>query len=289
MNSPVNSIAVPIAVGGVGGSGTRLVAEFLRSLQYYLGGDLNPAVDNLWFTLLFKRIELFESHDAQPQFERAIRIFLTAMTGNGMLIDSDEVWIRNLAKTDRPQHPAIWLGQRADSLLRSIQHRFIRTAHWGWKEPNTHIVLDRLVAAIPGLKYIHVLRNGLDMAYSTNQNQLRLWGRQFLKTDQYEINPFWSLKFWCIVHRRIFELARQFPGRILIINFDSLCSAPRDGLPTFCQFLGMASGASFEESLLGLVRQPESIGRFKLHGLAAFDPDDVCYVRSLGFDVSVHK
>jgi hypothetical protein len=37
---------------------------------------------------------------------------------------------------------------------------------WGWKEPNTHVVLDRLWAELPRLKYVHVRRHGLDMAFS---------------------------------------------------------------------------------------------------------------------------
>ena len=45
----------PVIIGGVGGSGTRVVAEILDNLGFYIGNDLNPAKDNLWFLLLFKR------------------------------------------------------------------------------------------------------------------------------------------------------------------------------------------------------------------------------------------
>jgi hypothetical protein len=44
-----------VAIGGVGGSGTRLGAALLQVLGYYIGDDLNESLDNLWFTLLFKR------------------------------------------------------------------------------------------------------------------------------------------------------------------------------------------------------------------------------------------
>ena len=50
----------PVAIGGVGGSGTRLIAQLLREAGFYLGGDLNPALDNRWFTLLFKRPDWYE-------------------------------------------------------------------------------------------------------------------------------------------------------------------------------------------------------------------------------------
>jgi hypothetical protein len=50
-----------VAVGGVGGSGTRLVAHVMLELGYYLGPDLNESLDTLWFTLLFKRPEIWRA------------------------------------------------------------------------------------------------------------------------------------------------------------------------------------------------------------------------------------
>ena len=43
-----------ICVGGVGGSGTRVIAMILASLGLNIGNNLNEALDNLTFTLLFK-------------------------------------------------------------------------------------------------------------------------------------------------------------------------------------------------------------------------------------------
>ncbi len=45
----------PVVIGGVGGSGTRVVAAILSTLGFHLGNDLNESMDNLWTTLLFKR------------------------------------------------------------------------------------------------------------------------------------------------------------------------------------------------------------------------------------------
>ena len=51
-------IKPPVAIGGVGGSGTRLIAQILHEAGFYLGDDLSYAIDNLWFTLLFRRLEI---------------------------------------------------------------------------------------------------------------------------------------------------------------------------------------------------------------------------------------
>ncbi len=41
-----------IALGGVGSNGTRVVAQMLIELGYYMSRDLNRAQDNLLLTLL---------------------------------------------------------------------------------------------------------------------------------------------------------------------------------------------------------------------------------------------
>ena len=65
--------AGPVVIGGVGGSGTRLIAQCLKETGFHIGTDLNVANDNLWFTLLFKRIEILAS--SEKEFDDLIRIF----------------------------------------------------------------------------------------------------------------------------------------------------------------------------------------------------------------------
>src|SRR5260370_20821937 len=47
---------------------------------------------------------------------------------------------------------------------------------WGWKEPRSIYFLPFLDQHWPGTKFIHVIRDGRDMAFSSNQNQLRKHG-----------------------------------------------------------------------------------------------------------------
>ena len=51
---------------------------------------------------------------------------------------------------------------------------------WGWKEPNSHLMIRHLHRHFGDrLRYVHVIRNGLDMAQSRNQLQLIRWGSVF--------------------------------------------------------------------------------------------------------------
>ncbi|PLX51195.1 MAG: hypothetical protein C0613_00910 [Desulfobulbaceae bacterium] len=61
-----NSKNGPWVIGGVGGSGTRVVAEIFAALGVYIGNDLNAASDNLLYTLLFKRPRWFLQNRTDP-------------------------------------------------------------------------------------------------------------------------------------------------------------------------------------------------------------------------------
>ena len=125
------------------------------------------------------------------------------------------------------------------------------------------------------MKYIHVMRSGLDMAYSENQNQLALWGRHYLgifsghaqatdapiharsRASSHQVNglgnlakghaagfngmitPRQSLAYWCTVHRRVNRLGDLLgPERFLLLNFDDFCANPREGIARLAAFVG---------------------------------------------------
>lgn len=269
----------PVAVGGVGGSGTRLIAQLLLEFGYYLGGDLNESLDNLWFTLLFKRREVLDL-DSET-FAESLAIFVARMTGRAPVTPRQRALLRRLAAVDRGEHPPEWLEARAQSLDTAPAPP--TAGPWGWKEPNTHVVIDRLAACLPGLRYIHVVRNGLDMAHSANQNQLRFWGERFLGPGV-EVSPRASLRYWHFVHRRVLDVCAPMGERFLLLDYDRLCADPRTGLRRLVEFLGLSLGPEGLDRLAGLVRAPASIGRFRRFGLDCFDPPDLAFVAELGFD-----
>jgi len=271
----------PVVVGGVGGSGTRLIAQCLKQLGFFIGYDLNISDDNLWFTLLFRRPDIFDLSD--EEFDELVDIFLTGMSGSNQFTERQVELINWLASTDRGHVPATWLKQRARTLL-SKKPAVPTATGWGWKAPNSHIILDRLLNRFNRMKYILVARNGLDMAFSRNQNQLRLWGKHFFG-DQFEICPRLSLKYWCIVHRRVLDIGKSMGDNFLFISYDRFCSDPGAGATELCNFLGLDDSGMLTSSILKLVRPPKSIGRFRNHDIALFDKEDVAYVRELGFDV----
>ena len=275
------SEARPISIGGVGGSGTRVVAAMFKDLGYYLGGDLNDAYDNLWFTLLFKRRSILLETEAG--FQQLADLFFNRMTFPERLSSQDAELGFTLAKSDRLQHSREWLFERARSFSDLASSRR-ETQPWGWKEPNTHIVIDRVLAARPDLLYIHTVRHPIRMALSGNQNQLQNWGPIFFNRD-IASEPRLSLAYWCAAHRRILGFLRAMPERMLLVDYDQLCADPDGNYTKIVQFAGVeAQSNSLRRFKEYLWRNNASWGREV--DLSLFDSEDLEYVGEIGYPVS---
>jgi hypothetical protein len=270
-----------VAIGGVGGSGTRVGAALLQMLGYYIGDDLNEPLDNLWFTLLFKRRSVLLENETD--FRRLVSLFRTRMSGR--INVSDAHIVERLVRNDRQQHSKDWLRQRAASFLRGDTSRQDGQP-WGWKEPNTHIVIERMFEFELELRYIHFVRHPIDMALSENQNQLENWGPIVLDHDV-AIDPRQSLAYWCAVHRRVASFLRRWPERIMILDFDALCDNPDSYCIEIASFLGTKLSNDVQANFRAFVEGGRPSGpRFKKADLGKFDPLDLKYVAELGYDIS---
>lgn len=130
----------PVAVGGVGGSGTRLVANILSEFGYFVGDDLNKASDNLWFTLLFVRPGILDA--SEKDFSRLVQIFVNGMTECRPFTPYQLWMMEQCAKGIASRSER----KRRKSLAQSLRNAVLNqrpAGLWGWKEPNTHIVLDK--------------------------------------------------------------------------------------------------------------------------------------------------
>lgn len=274
-------VAPPVAVGGVGGSGTRVGAALLRILGYSIGCDLNESLDNLWFTFLFKRRSVLLESDAN--FEELASLFFANLAGTCRISEPQLARLRRLADDARMAHSREWLVGRLDSFVRSASRGAVATP-WAWKEPNTHVVIDRLFEVDERLRYLHFVRHPLDMVMSDNQNQLQTWGPIFLNRDVV-IDRRTSLTFWCEVQRRAATLVSQRPDRAMLVDFDALCDAPDRFCRELAAFLGVAPNDDMIAEARALVQRPRSTGRHKRLDLHHFNEADLRYIVELGYDI----
>jgi hypothetical protein len=270
----------PVAVGGIGGSGTRVIATFLHMSGFYLGDDLNQALDNLWFTLLFKRRSvLLENVD---NFQLLARLFCSRMSGNTDISEWDYTTIHRLADEERMEHSRDWLLDRLYSFANPNTSKQANQ-RWGWKEPNTHIVIDRLLECQPSLRYVHVVRHPLKMAVSTNQNQLQSWGPIFLNRE-ISVKPHQSLSYWCAAHRRVAEFMRIWPGRMIMIDLEALCTDPEQHCMRLAQFLLVQLADQSVAEFCRFLR-PSYDQRPRGVSLKQFDLHDLTYIAQIGYEL----
>ncbi|MCF7980424.1 MAG: sulfotransferase [Pseudomonadales bacterium] len=272
----------PVVIGGVGGSGTRAIATILQKLGFYIGSDLNEANDNLAFTLLFKRKELWPLEKNKDEVQCCLKLFLKAMLQQGPWQTEEVMRLRSFASKNRPQHPSDWLKERAEKLIKHAPNG-TATKFWGWKEPNSHIVMPALLQLLPDMKYIHVMRHGLDMAYSSNQNQLQFWGEQLLGETNLELTPANSFRYWCAAHRRVQRFGEKMGHNFLLLNFDLFCKNPVRGLDQLLEFIRFNLSQSDQSELISLISPPLSIGRYKKHKQLEISQEDFNFLHMLGY------
>lgn len=268
-----------IAIGGIGGSGTRVLAAIVRDLGYCFGPELNGPLDNLWFTrLLANRMAPWCDDETLAKRYDAFRSAMTVYA-RGTKVASAMVY-KQLASEGLggPLCAGAYDDFRSEALAPDSNIR------WAWKEPKTHMCIDRILNLDPGLYYFHVVRNGLDMAYSKNQTQLRIWGQEVLG-DKFEQSPRGSLRFWCWAHRRILALTESMPSRCMLVNFDELCRAPDHEIGKVLDRLNIAATRTLLDDLSKRVVPPASVGRHKGNPSTDFDIEDIDFVGRLGFPV----
>ena len=288
----------PVVVGGVGGSGTRVVVEIMRRLGVYTGSDLNKAGDNKWFTLLCKlpRFDLDESSPDAAQVARSLDLLERAMTGR-LSTWADRRTVSHVLRRclseerarplpdDRPQE---WLRDIAASLRRSRRTLPPGAPLWGWKEPNSHLFLPHLLRQFDErLRYVHVIRNGVYMAHSRNQSQVVRWGGFFgVAVEDTMPTPQQSLDYWLAANELAVARGRAMrPGHFLLVNHHDLCRDPRRYVPRLVEFLGIHPPDSLMEQLVSLPNPPKSPGLTLGEMEREFGQERLTRVRELGFSL----
>src|SRR6266480_2008922 len=188
----------PLVIGATGGSGTRVIARIAKLAGYNLGTKLNSAEDAL---------EFYSFHD------RWINPFVSTKLRGGTLT---------------PWQSARMKEDFSAALARHIPAVERRGTRWGWKAPRSIYLLAFLHAQFSQLKFIHVLRDGRDMALSPNQNQIRKHGNAVLSWRErlFHSTAERSMLLWERVNIAAADFGeRQSRENYLRIRFEDLCNA----------------------------------------------------------------
>ena len=291
--------SAPVVVGGVGGSGTRVVASILMELRYYLGDLRIPSNDNRCFADLFFRrptcltslsgishVRLFK---ALELFEKLMFRRFTVPAGNPAL------WIKaicftaffwnDLKVSGRVRILRTGFSYWLKDIVSSEQLNYTEFVGWGWKEPASHIYIEYLNEYFGRMKYIHVIRNGLDMAYSNNQSQFYEYGGLFdaFVPDSPALAPEKGyLDYWIKANKRAVGLGKRLLGkRFMLLSFEELCRSTKREIERLISFLDLDRRSVDIDRLCNIVKKPKSIGRYRDQDLGIFSQEAIRAVKEI--------
>jgi len=174
-----------VAIGGTGGSGTRAVCLLFILLGYWMGDELNNSRDFVAFAF-------------PPQAEEAMKRIYTHK--RSLVYSWDDIASTDADKliVENAMTPAIREFKLACRNLMIKNGR----ALCGFKMPQSMLHFAFFHASFPNMKFVHVVRDGRDMAISNNRRQVSRWsdavlGRHYpLGTDETTDKRKMNIEFW---------------------------------------------------------------------------------------------
>ncbi|MBU2979208.1 sulfotransferase [Alteromonas sp. C1M14] len=285
----------PVIVGGVGGSGTRIISEASILMGFDMGHTLNHASDNLLFTLLFKRRDWLLKHIDDPEKIAPVISTFAHLSGTDVSLTMNDLRVLGVILFDwmRREETVDGLGRRFayKNFLKVVNNRRRKQgeqARWGLKEPNSWLLLSHFLAAYPELKYIHTIRNGIDMSLSENQQQCINWSEYVLdeKVSVQTCTPRVSLKYWVQANQQVLELGRQLPShQFLVIKFEDLCASPAETMARVIAFLNVDVCAETRAKVLRLPHATKCKRKYTKDDLVNYDAEDLTALPGLGYSI----
>ncbi len=226
--------AAPVVIGATGGSGTRVIARIAKLAGYNLGSNVNSAEDALEFYSFFDRwVDPFISASRQ-------------------------------GRTMTPWESARMKEDFYAALARHIPEAERRGTLWGWKAPRSIYLFPFFHAECPKLKFIHLLRDGRDMALSSNQNQLRKHAAAVLTWRErlFHSTAERSILLWGKINLAAADFGEsRMAENYLRVRFEDLCGAPLETVTRIVNFL--EAPIDPEPIARTEITPPKSLGRWR--------------------------
>jgi hypothetical protein len=227
--SPALAALGPNVIAATGGSGTRVVARIVRAGGMYTGLRLNRFEDALDFSAYNNRwID---------------RYLVQRRAGTHAALEAE-------MSTDLR---SVLAGHCADLPAEAIR--------WGWKEPRSIYLLPFLRSQMPTLRFLHVVRDGRDMAFSDNQRQLMKHGDAALAQRVSRRQPVRSIALWSWVNESTADFGeRELGADYLRLRFEDLCAEPRVTVERIYEFFGLEGDV---DAAAAEVHPPDTVGRWR--------------------------
>lgn len=230
----------PLILLGMHRSGTSLMVRLLAELGIHMGSWLSRDAEAVHFQRINRRI-----YGAAGSKWGQVDGLLEAMRSPAFVREQTGVAQRALfqerrlpgAKTEIERFfgPELWSRVEQGDV-----------PDWGWKDPRTTLVFPVWLNLFPQARWLHVLRNGIDVAISVHRRSLkqeRKLRNRLLAIDYSPATLDFAYSFHLWEQHVSFVLERQHlvsPDRFLEIRYEDLLAEPRTVLLQVAGFIGYA-------------------------------------------------
>lgn len=227
----------PAVIGATGGSGTRALKAALVAYGAHFGASVNLAGDAAEF------IPVYDTH-VNP----------TLASTRSLDYRLDEL-------PEDVREPALAAFREATLLYR---RDFDPAGPWGIKGPRSMYMLPYLAEALPGFAFLHLVRDGRDMAVSRNQGQLlRHYTALFDETPGKDV-ALASARLWRKANLEAADWAEaNLKARYLRVRFEDLCGNTEETLAGILDFLSWPHDGARVERMAARIEAPQGIGRWR--------------------------
>jgi hypothetical protein len=169
-------------------------------------------------------------------------------------------------------------GNWASSVPAEAEQMFIRAvrahgggglARWGWKHPHSYLLLPFLHRMIPNLTFVQVVRDGRDIALSSNQRQLSQYGELLLGQSSAATSAAdRSAAFWSMANCLSADYAETHLGQnYLLLRLEEICADPASALSGLARLLRLSPACYSRDNRIpachGIIAVPTSLGRWR--------------------------
>jgi hypothetical protein len=234
--------STPVILLGMHRSGTSLTTRLLTDVGILMGAKLTKNAESIYFQKLNRGI-LKRAKATWSKIEP-----IAASMESQRYIDSEVSWLHGIL-FDKSGVKAHFDEPSWNAICQSPDYA------WGWKDPRTTITFPMWLQIFPRAKFVHIVRNGIDVAISLHRRYLvrRKWWHRFFTYHDYnaEIADFqYCFRLW-EEYLTYFDNKRHLipESQYLELRYEDLLASPGVQFARLIEFLNYAVAADLFEQV----------------------------------------
>jgi len=226
----------PLIIIGMHRSGTSLTVRLLKDLGIHIGNRLSRDAEAIYFQLINRRI--YNSVGSKWNDINAIQ---KAMHSEQFIQEQADRVLDVLFPTHSINPRAGIVEYFGPHLWKALSQG--KTIDWAWKDPRTTFTFPIWLRVFPQARFLHVVRNGIDVAISTHRRTHKQRRNLLKRVLRFDYSPL-TLDFIYCFH--LWEEYISFvienkgiisSNRYLELRYENLLAKPEEALRQITNFM----------------------------------------------------